>query len=85
MSVKWQKTKYPGVRFYEHESRIHNRKKDRYFAIRFYKDGKRVEEGLGWITEKMSLEKAQELRGQITLQRHLIISIEFLNPPFPMG
>lgn len=65
MSTKWFNSKYPGVRYREHETRIHNRKKDRYFAIRYYRDEKRIEEGLGWISDGMSLDEAQEIRGQI--------------------
>jgi integrase len=65
MAVKWQGSKYPGVRFYEHETRIHNRKKDRYHAIRFHRDGKRIEEGIGWVSDGMTLEEAQVIRGRI--------------------
>lgn len=65
MAVKWQKTKYPGIRFYDHESRIHKRRKDRYHAIRYYRGGERVEEGLGWISNGMTLEEAQTIRGEI--------------------
>lgn len=49
--MKWHSTKYKGVRFREHESRKHGIKKDRYFAIRYQRDGKRTEEGLGWTSE----------------------------------
>ena len=65
MAIKWLTSKYPGVRFYEHETRIHNRKKDRYHAIRYHRDGKRHEEGLGWVSNGMTLEEAQEIRGKI--------------------
>ena len=51
MPVKWTGTRFKGVRFYEHETRKHGLKKDRYFAIRYQRDGKRVEEGLGWASE----------------------------------
>ncbi len=52
MGRKWQKTRFKGVRFYEHDSRKHGVKKDRYLAIRYQKDGKRVEEGIGWTSER---------------------------------
>jgi integrase len=49
--MKWISTQYKGVRYREHESRKHGVKKDRYYAIRYQRDGKRIEEGLGWTTE----------------------------------
>jgi hypothetical protein len=58
MARKWNKTKYPGVRCREHETRKHGIKKDQYFAIRYQRDGRRKEEGLGWATEGWTVEKA---------------------------
>ena len=55
---KWKKTKYPGVRYREHETRKHGIGKDRYFAIRHQRDGERHEEGLGWSSEGWTAEKA---------------------------
>ncbi len=49
---KWMSTKYKGVRYYEHPTRKHGVKFDRYFAIRYQKDGKRIEEGIGWTSER---------------------------------
>lgn len=48
---KWIGTKFKGVRFYEHPTRKHGLKFDRYLAIRYQKDGKRIEEGIGWTSE----------------------------------
>jgi len=48
---KWKKTKYKGVRYYDHPTRKHGLKFDRYLAIRYQKDGKRIEEGIGWTSE----------------------------------
>ena len=58
MAVKWIGTKYPGIRYYEHPTRKHGIKRDRYYAIRYQKDGKRVEEGLGFTSEGWTLQKA---------------------------
>ncbi|MFZ1986097.1 MAG: hypothetical protein WAU91_16920 [Desulfatitalea sp.] len=58
MAVKWHSTKFSGVRYYEHETRRHGVKRDQYFAIRYQRDGKRVEEGLGWASAKWTAEKA---------------------------
>lgn len=51
MPVQWKGTKYKGVRYYEHPIRKHGVAKDKYFAIRYQRDGKRTEEGLGWGSE----------------------------------
>lgn len=52
MAAKWISTKFRGVRFYEHPTRKHGVKFDRYLAIRYQKDGKRIEEGIGWTSER---------------------------------
>jgi len=57
---KWQKTRFPGVRFREHGKRRHGKMLDRYFSIRYQVDGKRREEGLGWMTEGWTAEKAAD-------------------------
>ena len=58
MGTKWHSTRFPGVRYRVHPSRKHGVQKDKYFAIRYQKDGKRKEEGLGWASEKWSAQKA---------------------------
>ena len=60
MTTKWIKTKYPGVRYREHETRKCNNgiMKDRYFTIRYKLDGKGKEEALGWSTQGWTVEKA---------------------------
>jgi hypothetical protein len=72
MSVKWIGTRYKGVRYYEHPTRKHGVKKDRYYAIRYQRDGKRIEEGLGWSSEldpkdqkKWTAEKAALILGEL--------------------
>lgn len=66
MSVKWISTKFKGVRYYEHPTRKHGVKFDRYFALRYQHDGKRKEEGLGWAsagwTEAKAFAKLTELQ-----------------------
>lgn len=52
MAVHWKATAYPGVRYYEHDTRrTRNGQPDRYYAIRFSNHGKRKEEGVGWASE----------------------------------
>ena len=60
MATKWIKTKYPGVRYREHETRKSNKgiMKDRYFTIRYKLNGKDKEEALGWSTQGWNAEKA---------------------------
>ena len=48
---QYKSTNYPGVRYREHKTRKHGVKPDQYFFIRYQKDGKRKEEGVGWATE----------------------------------
>lgn len=58
MGNKWTSTKIKGIRYREHPTRKHGVRKDRYFSIRYQRDGKRVEEGLGWTSEGWTLDKA---------------------------
>jgi site-specific recombinase XerD len=58
MSRQWRNTKFPGVRFREHSARKHGIQKDRYFAIRYQRESKRHEEGVGWTSEGWTAEKA---------------------------
>jgi integrase len=54
----WFDTPFPGVRFRKHPTRKHGVKRDSYFQVRYQKDGRRVEEALGWASEGMSAQKA---------------------------
>ncbi|MDR0677680.1 MAG: site-specific integrase [Holosporaceae bacterium] len=51
-------TKIPGLRYREHATRKHGLQKDKYFIIRYMVDGKRKEEGLGWLSEGWTEKKA---------------------------
>ncbi len=48
---KWKKTNHAGLRYFEHETRKHGKKKDRYYAIRFRLDGQLHEYGIGWLSD----------------------------------
>ncbi|MFZ5426117.1 MAG: tyrosine-type recombinase/integrase [Thermodesulfobacteriota bacterium] len=65
MAVKWISSNHPGVRYYEHASRKHGVKFDRYFAIRAQVDGKRREEGLGWASEGWTELKAATILAEL--------------------
>jgi integrase len=60
VAAKWERTKYPGVRFYKHDTRKHGVQFDKYFAIRFQYKGERKEEGLGWASEGWTVDLANE-------------------------
>lgn len=66
MEKKKINTQYPNVRYYEHDTRKQrNGQLDRYFSIRYYNNGVRVEETLGWATEGWNAEKAHEVMATI--------------------
>ncbi|MGE4492392.1 MAG: site-specific integrase, partial [Syntrophotalea sp.] len=54
----WKKTKYPGVRYRQHSTRKNGVQFDRYFVIRYQRDGQRIEEPVGWASEGWTAEKA---------------------------
>jgi hypothetical protein len=58
VGTKWQNTAFKGIRYRKHKTRKNGVRFDHYFAIRYQRDGKRVEEGLGWATDGWILEKA---------------------------
>ena len=61
MTVKWQKTSFPGIRYREHPTRKNGVKKDRYFSIYYRLNGKRKEEVLGWGSKGWTEKKANNL------------------------
>lgn len=68
MPEKWKTTAYKGVRYRLHPTRKNGVQRDRYFSIRYYVDGKRVEEGLGWASdakEGWTAEKASRVRSEL--------------------
>ena len=48
-----------GIRYYEHETRMHGKRRDRYYTIRHTVDGKQVQEALGWMSDGWTLSKAR--------------------------
>jgi len=65
MAVKWISTSFKGVRYYKHPKRKHGVQFDKYFAIRYQKDGKRTEEGIGWGSDGWTAEKAALERSKL--------------------
>ena len=48
--IVWIKTNHRGLRYYEHPTRLHGKRKDRYYSIRFKVDGKEHGYGIGWVS-----------------------------------
>jgi integrase len=65
MAVKWHTTKYPGVRYREHNTRKNGVGFDRCYSIRYKIDGKDKEEAVGWGTEGMTAERAAKVLGEL--------------------
>jgi integrase len=61
---KW-KTAGPGIRYREHPTRKHGIKPDRYYAIHYRIDGKRIEEALGWLSQGWTQEKCEATRNDL--------------------
>ena len=58
MGTEWHSTEFKGVRYRKHPTRKHGVKFDLYFAIRYQRDGKRKEEGLGWSSDGWTAQEA---------------------------
>lgn len=67
----WTTTKTPGIRFRSHSTRKNGVGFDKYFAIRMYVDGKRIEQGLGWATEGWSEKKAAAVLAELKANKTL--------------
>ena len=50
-TIKWIKTAHKGLRYYEHPTRRHGKRKDRYYAIRFKVARKDYGYGVGWWSD----------------------------------
>jgi integrase len=65
---QWKKTQFKGVRYREHPTRKHGIMLDRYFVIRYQRDGNRIEEKLGWASDKegkWTAEKAAQVLAKL--------------------
>lgn len=55
---KWIRSDHTGLRYRLHKTRKHGKDRDRYYSIRFRVDGVLHEQGLGWLSEGMTMDKA---------------------------
>ena len=51
MKIKWIKTAHKGLRYHEHPTRKHGKRKDRYYTIRFKIDSIDYGYGIGWWSD----------------------------------
>lgn len=65
MANIFKSSKTAGVRYKEHETRKHGRQKDKFYAIRYQKDKKQIQEYLGWASQGWTDEKAGKILTQI--------------------
>lgn len=66
MATKWIKTNYPDITYREHPEKKYLGQPDRYYVIRYRKNGKRKAESVGWRSKGMTPKKASLLRDTIT-------------------
>lgn len=64
---KWIKSKHPGIRYREHDTRRHGvpLKPDRYYTIFYKLNGKMVEEAVGWASQGMTEKKATAILAEL--------------------
>lgn len=60
--MRWIASGEKGIRYREHPTRIHRGQPDRYYSVRLTRDGRDVEESLGWASDGWTLRKAQDTR-----------------------
>ncbi len=61
----YKKTKFPGVRVREHTEKRHEGKPDKYFLIRYGRDGRMISEGVGFSSEGITAQVASTTRTDI--------------------
>lgn len=66
MTRKWFKIEnIKGIRYYEHNTRIYKKRKDRNFVLQYKVDGKVKNEALGWESDGWTTEKAVSILQEI--------------------
>lgn len=74
MTIKWYRTKIPGIRYKEHPTRKVGVQKDKYYIIMYQLHGKKKLEAIGWGSHGWTLQKANEilckLKQNIKLGKH---------------
>lgn len=60
MAVRWN-TAAKGVRYREHPDRLHGRRADRYWCLQYKRNGKVVNEAVGWWSDGITQAYCEEL------------------------
>ena len=63
-SLKWCKAA-KGIRYREHATRKHGKRPDRYYTINFKRDGKMIEEAVGWSSDGVTQAACEKLLVQL--------------------
>ena len=61
----WHKTKFPGVRYREHQTRKHGIQPDRYYTITYKYEGKTRSEAIGWASNGIKAKDAANVLGEL--------------------
>jgi integrase len=84
MKAKWIPTAHRGLRYYEHPNRRHGKKKDRYYAVRFRRDGKLYEYGIGWWSDGIP-EEARKNDLNMGFEEHALSQLKFYKANIKAG
>lgn len=66
---QWYKTKFPGVRYREHETRKHGIQPDKYYTITYKYDGKTKTESVGWASNGIKAQDAANVLSELKVNQ----------------
>lgn len=84
MAIKWIKTPHKGLRYYEHPTRRHGKKHDRYYSIRFKVDGHDYTYGVGWWSDGPP-EEARENNPDIGFEEYALSQMKLFKANVKAG
>ncbi|TIH11683.1 site-specific integrase [Marinifilum sp. JC120] len=65
-TTEWKKVNSTrGVRYYEHATRKYKGNPDRYYSVRWYRQGTTLEEGIGWSSEGWKVAEIADIRHKL--------------------
>ncbi|XPV75966.1 MAG: tyrosine-type recombinase/integrase [Desulfovibrio sp.] len=67
--ARWNKTKFPGVRYREHEIRRHGVQADKYFSITYKYEGKTKTEAIGWASNGIKAQDAANILSELKVNQ----------------
>jgi integrase len=84
MAIKWIKTPHKGLRYYEHPTRRHGKKKDRYYSVRFKIDGRDYTYGVGWWSDGIP-EEARKNDPNMSFEEFALTQLKLYNANVKAG